>query len=617
MIKYNNSNINDWNFDDSNIIKVYHNGAVVFYKFDTEQGGYKVCYAVVDDITQYSETEFEDVYDKATDRWYKLNNLNQYEQYGAYGEGRNITYYEGKLTVDDGYEYEWNGSSWVNVGEVSGSSRVPSGYVELTYVQTSKVSSSSSNAFTVPIDLQETNNYIYEFTPLNWEESYYGHILGGNDGSTNFPKWGIFKLDNGWGAETKRFVSAFWNYNLETRGSSPGGNYRVYNNVKSKFTMNLHNYTIGQGADIKVENEGYETVTHTSTTILRSGYSVTSGIYSIDVFSTSNGSSAYIASEQFHNLKVETNEGVTVYDYVPCKRKSDNKVGLYDVVNNGFYSPSAFALTAGDEVSHTTYPKYYAEKSEPLDNLTFNTMEEADDYAYNNCVYVGFKAAINGDKYIFSGDSQSGYEWVYNPSRLPVGYTEVEYIENVTPNKAYIDTGFKPNQNTKVIADFQYVTTNTHPRCFGCGPWNGLAYELNAENGITSNGVWNWKFGNTSGWLTTGVHTDFNRHTAIIDSGKLYLDDVVIGSTTVTTFQLTDNIGLFGFIVNGSQGGTSAGEYMFGKFYSFKVYDNGTLTRDLVPAKRDSDDKYGMYDIVNDVFYVSPNGNNFIGGDPV
>ena len=93
----------------------------MFYKFDSEQGGYKVCYAVVEDITQYSDREFEDVYDKATEKWFKLNNLNQYEQYGIYGSGRNITYYDGKLTIDDGYEYQYSGGSWVNVGEVSGS----------------------------------------------------------------------------------------------------------------------------------------------------------------------------------------------------------------------------------------------------------------------------------------------------------------------------------------------------------------------------------------------------------------------------------------------------------------------------------------------------------------
>lgn len=54
-----------------------------------------------------------------------------------------------------------------------------------------------------------------------------------------------------------------------------------------------------------------------------------------------------------------------------------------------------------------------------------------------------------------------------------------------------------------------------------------------------------------------------------------------------------------------------------GKIYSFKVTKNDTLVRDLVPCKRDSDDKYGMYDIVNDAFYLSPNNVNFSGGSPV
>lgn len=582
---------------------------------------FDVCYAVVNDISQYSETEFTDVFNLADEKWYKLNNLNQYEQYGIYGSGRNITYYDGKLTIDDGYEYEWNGSSWVNVGEVSGSSRVPDGYVELTYAQTSKITSSSSNAFTVPIDLQEANNYIYEFTPLNWGDSYYGHILGGNDGSTNFPKFGIFKLDNGWGSETKRFVSAFWNYNLETRSSSPGGNYRVYDNVKSKFTMNLHNYTVGQGADIKVENEGYETVTHTSTTILRSGYSVTSGIYNIDVFSTTDGSSAYIALEQFHNLKVETNEGVAVYDYIPCKRKSDNKVGLYDVVNNAFYSPSRFTLTAGDEVSHTTYPKYYSEQSEPLNNLTFNTMAEADDYAYNNCVYVGLKAAINGDRYIFSGDSQSGYEWVYNPSRLPIGYTEVEYVEN--QNRSYLNTQFKPNQDTRIVAKMQCVTSTQYGRYIGAGAYNSKnAIQFDYESNY--NGTLHISWGTTAGWTTySSCVGDYNVHTYDWNKNYFYRDkgepNEFSATTTYGTFQCTDNLGIFSHIQNGNPSGQYSTEYLFGRMYSFQIYDNGTLVRDLVPCIRDNDNTVGAYDIVNDVFYYPPNYALYplIAGNPI
>ena len=124
MIKYNNSNINDWYFDTSNIIKVYRNNAVCYYKVtsgDTPTPVQEPCFAVVDNILQYSDREFVDVFNKADDKWYKLNNLSQYEEYGIYGSGRTITTYDGKLTVDDGYEYQYSGGSWVNVGEVSGS----------------------------------------------------------------------------------------------------------------------------------------------------------------------------------------------------------------------------------------------------------------------------------------------------------------------------------------------------------------------------------------------------------------------------------------------------------------------------------------------------------------
>ena len=80
---------------------------------------YDLCYGVTDDISEYTGT-FKDVFDKSSDTWYKLNNLNEYEEYGVYGNGRNITTYEGKLTIDGDYEYQYTNGSWVNVGEVSG-----------------------------------------------------------------------------------------------------------------------------------------------------------------------------------------------------------------------------------------------------------------------------------------------------------------------------------------------------------------------------------------------------------------------------------------------------------------------------------------------------------------
>lgn len=119
MAKYKNTDINRLYNDGSELIKVYYKNAVCYYKVytPTEQ---TPCFAVVDDISSYTDREFENVYNNADNKWYKLNNLNDYEEYGVYGSGRTITTYEGKLTVDGDYEYQYSGGSWVNVGEVSG-----------------------------------------------------------------------------------------------------------------------------------------------------------------------------------------------------------------------------------------------------------------------------------------------------------------------------------------------------------------------------------------------------------------------------------------------------------------------------------------------------------------
>lgn len=76
-------------------------------------------YAIANDISTYTDTKYIDVYDRATMRWYKLNNLNEYEEYGIYGTSRQDTYYVGKLVAENDSEYEWNGTEWAYVGEAT------------------------------------------------------------------------------------------------------------------------------------------------------------------------------------------------------------------------------------------------------------------------------------------------------------------------------------------------------------------------------------------------------------------------------------------------------------------------------------------------------------------
>ena len=50
--------------------------------------------------------------------------------------------------------------------------------------------------------------------------------------------------------------------------------------------------------------------------------------------------------------------------------------------------------------------------------------------------------------------------------------------------------------------------------------------------------------------------------------------------------------------------------------YYFKLFVNGDLVRDMVPCKN-SNNVVGMYDLVNDTFYTSPNGAAFVAGPEV
>lgn len=70
---------------------------------------------------------------------------------------------------------------------------------------------------------------------------------------------------------------------------------------------------------------------------------------------------------------------------------------------------------------------------------------------------------------------------------------------------------------------------------------------------------------------------------------------------------------LFCYFSNSSN---SPARFVEADLYYFKLFVNGTLVRDLIPCKN-SNNVVGMYDVVNDVFYTSPNGAAFTAGPAV
>lgn len=315
MIKYNNSNINDWNFDNSNIIKVYHNGAVCYYKLDyTESSGQTPCFAVVADISQYTDREFEDVFNKADGKWYKLNNLNQYEEYGVYGSGR--TSCEGSA------------------------SRLPQGYTEVEYIENTSTAYlnlgvvlydgdgttwSISTRFASEPQAPSWDTFAYLLSTENTAEPYYGFTM----------RW-----QNG------------YNFNI---GANP--NNLVYNLVDNGDGTS--------GATITCPN----TTTNNNTPLTM--FVGTDGNFGQDYWRNGTG--------KFYELQL-TKNNVLVRNLVPAKRDSDDKYGMYDLVTNTFYvSPNNVDLSGGEPIAPTSCVTTYNGKL---------TIDDGYEYEWNGSSWV-------------------------------------------------------------------------------------------------------------------------------------------------------------------------------------------------------------------------------------
>ena len=600
MIKYNLKDINDWNFDGSNVAKVYRNGAVVYYKLSGESPTpeYQVCFAVVDDITQYSEREFEDVYDKATGKWYKLNNLGEYEEYGVYASGRTscegsisptvcVTTYEGKLTIDEGYEYEWDDSSWANLGEISGDSRLPQGYTEVEYIE--NTSSAYINTEVLLYD-STTNSYNIQckcyFQPYGNDFEY----LFGTEG-TSSPYAGV----------TFRYYQSKIQYN-----SSPS-------NVSWTHINN------GDGTS------GI-TASCSSTTATNGNNPLTlfCGLWSTGPWRNGRG--------KIYSFKVTKNDTL-VRDLVPCKRDSDDKYGMYDLVTNTFYlSPNNVDFSGGSNIGGEEYPKYYEEKDEPLNNLTFNTLAEAQTYARNNCVYDGLKATINGDRYYFDSSDENG--WVERGSRLPQGYTEVEYVQNTA-------SGSNTSSTSRLAVAFEDSITNSE---------SAYTYEVVGELNLGSQTTYFDFWGNNYVQLQRldgGYGLKFNARAFgkqlrtpqfLPNNDTKYRMKIYQGvSDTYPQFEVTDiTAGTTSkdSLTNSWSGGGNNSTKL-GLFHYYNVADSGAritpakiyevIVTDRegnelchsVPCTRDSDGNVGFYNLVRDEFDYDASGELTLIAGPI
>lgn len=191
-------------------------------------------------------------------------------------------------------------------------------------------------------------------------------------------------------------------------------------------------------------------------------------------------------------------------------------------------------------------------------------------------------------------------------SRLPAGYTELEYIESTGTQR--INTGVKPDQDTRVIVDFEIdtsVTSELHicsvRSSSGGAPFYTLYY---------SGSAWGTRYGTQALKTSTSITTKA-RHLFDKNKNVTTIDNTETITATYESFSSDTELPLFC-----RADGTTYNAYIKGKLYSCKIYDNGTLIRDFVPCKNPNGEA-GLYDFINKSFVGNSGSGEFLAGGEI
>lgn len=197
------------------------------------------------------------------------------------------------------------------------------------------------------------------------------------------------------------------------------------------------------------------------------------------------------------------------------------------------------------------------------------------------------------------------------PHEVPDGYTQLMWLRS--SGTQAINTGVAPTLDTQVqVQAFMLEGNGRYCPLAGC---TNPILMLCAPSAFNTNGY--YSFGNVADkvlyppWSSEAIpiFTINKTEAKYTIDGFSTVMSVSLGATAMSGSSDT-RIFLF------ARGNAGNYERMSNcQIYRSKIWNNGTLIRDFVPAKRNSDDVLGMYDIVNDVFYTNAGAGVFIGGE--
>ena len=224
-----------------------------------------------------------------------------------------------------------------------------------------------------------------------------------------------------------------------------------------------------------------------------------------------------------------------------------------------------------------------------------------------NIAFLGTNKIVDIDSknvQSLSKDTEWIFQYVTGPL-LPDGYTQLEYIQS--SGSQYINTGFKPNQDTKISISMAFL---------GSAGENVLGSRNSSSDATNRFGIITFSssskigsfFGSTA---TQSISLDSSIHNYTLSKAGLSVDGVSYGGAYTSSFSCTYPITLFAWN-NGSNGIVKNSS----KIIDCKIFSGEVLVRNFIPCKNSSG-VIGLYDVIENQFYQNAGTGTFIAGPEI
>lgn len=331
-----------------------------------------------------------------------------------------------------------------------------------------------------------------------------------------------------------------------------------------------------------------------------------------------DGATTIYQYKKLYNLTIYQNNEL-VRDFIPCYRKSDNVIGLYDLVTNTFYTNQGTGIfLKGADINKNLGNKYTFKDeaiylndnikiAESIENCTFTDRLEngktvisvtikARDAEERNIEYV-----LSNEEYSSANEDENNY--------IDNNYTEIEYIEST--GTQYIKTGIDSNSNLDVYLEFQITSDpSTFTRIFGSREnWQKNAFSIQklADKKLRID------YGSQN-YTDVDVISTNMRYIWRQEQNVLY-----INNTKVTEFSSTQFNGPELYLFNSNLKDSEIVEQRFnsesftGRVFRLKISEENQTLLDLIPVI-DSNNTVCLYDKVSEKFYYNQGTGDFIAG---